>query len=119
MTLTNQEMRSAHFARCLDVDPDFNKKPENQRGRAYAASIGVDGSRGDRYRYATQMQRKYERGKHVLGFYVLTYSPRFKKSAAEPDLPTGTICTLAVGGEHIATPAVRRLACFRKRQTGD
>ncbi len=115
--LTRQEMRSAHFTRCLDIDPNFNREPENRRGRAYAASMDVVGSRGDRYRYATEMQRKYDSGRRVLKAYVLTYSPPYKRHAPVL-LPIRTICSLMVDGGGTTTSEVRRMALFSKRKTG-
>ena len=114
--LTRQRMKNAHFARTLDVDPDFDWIGEHKRGKEYGwKTAGSEASLEYRRAYAEQMQEKYASGKEVLKSYILTYSPPFVIGTRSPELPEGTVCTFPVDGGHTSTEKAIRLAIFRKR----
>ena len=107
--LTRDEMLAAHFARKLDLNPNYTVTgPE--RARAWSrehADPELNPNDQD------ESERMYRLGKKVLEKYTLSYSERF--TVLPPDVPAGVVGTIRVDAGHIATSPAYRLAAFRKR----
>lgn len=110
--LSNDQMKAAHFARQLDIHPDY--KDSKNPGRTWGLEMYAG---PDEEKMARQCEKDYKVGKKVLKSYTLSYSDKFTAGSAWQHLrPDDTEDFIIVEAGHIATSEAKRLAIFRSRK---
>lgn len=122
LQLTEEQMRAMHFARSVDLDPDFNDGAAAAKSFAWECETVIDPETEEIDRAATEARAAenvtlYEQGKALLKNYSLDYTHRrvVLSNADWQQLPGDVSGALVVNAGHIATSPAYRIAYARLR----